>query len=195
MNLVRNMERLVHHWCHRHEMSLRWPAVVFPNTWKLSYCAVDDRWPTLATQTQSNRLKQQTSSKHQIVQCPFRNRNQTYWCGPVPLLYFVQLQFHICTQNEKKHEWNWFALNWLKLLWITYDGNLWVISEHQVMKPSVIIIADPNVSKQDMKPNTVSKNSPKNVESNLVICSRAILQNKTIKFHWLDDVEWINIYR
>lgn len=64
---------------------------------------------------------------------------------------------------------------------MTYDGNLCVIFEHQVMNPKVIIIADPNVIKLDKKPSTVSKNSPKNDESNFLIWSLDILQTKTIE--------------
>lgn len=48
------------------------------------------------------------------------------------------------------------------------------------MNPSVIMIAEPNVIKQDKIPSTVSKNRPKNDDSNFFICKRDILKDKVI---------------
>lgn len=62
------------------------------------------------------------------------------------------------------------------LLWNnTYDGNLCVISEHQTIKPSVIIMADKTVNAQEIIPKKTSRNSPRNVGSSLFIASREIL--------------------
>lgn len=66
----------------------------------------------------------------------------------------------------------------------TYDGNLCVISLHQLIKPNVIIMAAAKVIKHDVMPNSTSKKSPKNDASNCLSVNRVILrrfgQNKMI---------------
>lgn len=76
----------------------------------------------------------------------------------------------------------------------THDGNRRVICEHHVMKPSVIMIADPNAIKHDRNPRTASKNNPKNDESIFFNCRYDILEGQNQE-HWLNgSVSKFTIY-
>lgn len=98
-----------------------------------------------------------------------------------------QLQ-NIWRKLNSKHKWLILTKTTLKLQsfdarfgLLTYDGNRSVIREHHVIKPSVIIIAELNASKPDIKLINVSINNPKNVESFFACASINNL------FHWNTD--------
>lgn len=95
--------------CHHFGMHRRSLIAVVPNTLTPSYCAFDVRWPIWAERIRWVRRMQQTNSTHQIVQCPFQNRIQTYWCSPLLVWYFDQLQFHIYA--KQKYENNTKLIN------------------------------------------------------------------------------------
>lgn len=60
----------------------------------------------------------------------------------------------------------------------TYDGKRCVISEHQTIKPNVIIIADSTVIVQAIMPKNTSRNKPRNVVSSLLMANRDNLKSQ-----------------
>lgn len=64
----------------------------------------------------------------------------------------------------------------------THDGNRCVMSLHQVMKPSVIIMAAANVIKHDVMPKRTSRKSPRKLASISFNAKRVILWTNGISF-------------
>lgn len=169
--VIRYRWHTVAHRFHRFGMHRRSLIAVVPNTSKPSCFAFGVRWPIWTERIPSVQRKQQMSSMHQIVQCPFRSRIPSCWCSPWLEWYFAQLRFHNCKKGQVKS-----ISCEIQIFASTYDGNLCVISLHQLIKPNVIIIAAAKVIKDDVIPNKTSRKSPKNEASNCLSVNRLILQ-------------------
>lgn len=86
-----------HFGMHHHSLIAAVPKTLTPSCF-----AFGARSSISAKQIQWVQRTQQTSSMHQIVQCPFQNRNQSYLCSLWLAWYFDHLRFHIWIKFKKK---------------------------------------------------------------------------------------------
>lgn len=71
-------------------------------------------------------------------------------------------------------------INWIYIgIKYSYDGKRWVISEHQTMKPSVIIEADRMVIVHSNMPHITPRKSPRNDDSSCFTTRRDKLKTRT----------------